>query len=314
MSRISPRRSPNALCVSSWPKWAPNPRKMRPSSLSQSRSLSRPRNTKTPRPVAISRRIRARSSAIVASGNSSRRTGVSYALRPPKRPTAASISSSVAGDNRTIQSSVATRSLPSQTDLPLGRYGGWNVIGTSSTHAGAACAASRLPARITLSLLWFHAQIIDDPPGSPWAAPLRPRPWPATAFDVALAFLSPVFLNILGHPWTGDPHGPTVCRLRLHLHPVDGSPARAQRGVWAGRVPNAACKISRSVSRRRHQRCACPNRRRQVAGEVGPAGHHREPQRRQRQHRCRAGGAGGARWPYAHGLGNAAARHQPEPL
>src|SRR5262249_44265657 len=79
---------------------------------------------------------------MVVSGNSSRATGVSYALRPRKRLTAASVSPSVAGDNRTIQSSVWTRSLPSQTDLPLGRYGAWNVISISSTHAGAACAAS----------------------------------------------------------------------------------------------------------------------------------------------------------------------------
>src|SRR6516225_4000310 len=71
---------------------------------------------------------------MVVSGNSSRVTGVSYALRPRKRLTAASISSTVAGDNRTIQSSVWTRSLPSHTDLPLGRYGGWNVIGISSNH------------------------------------------------------------------------------------------------------------------------------------------------------------------------------------
>src|SRR6516162_1531859 len=98
---------------------------------------------------------------------------------------------------------------------------------------------------------------------------------------------------------------------RLHLHPVDGCP---QHGVWAERVPNETCKISRSVSRRWHQRRACPHRRRQVAGEVGPAGHHREPQRRQRQHRCCDGGAGGTRWLYPAGLGNAAARHQPEPL
>jgi len=144
--------------------------------------------------------------------------------------------------------------------------------------------------------------------------PLVQRPWPATAFDVAVACLSPVFLashasracptctlycETRASPGSlycedGDPHGPMVCSLRLHLHPVDGSPARGQQGVWAGRVPNETGKISRSVSRRRHQRRACPNRRRQVAGEVGPAGHHREPQRRQRQHRCCAGGAGGA--------------------
>src|SRR6266404_1497150 len=65
--------------------------------------------------------------------------------------------------------------------------------------------------------------------------------------------------------WTshdGDPHGPMVCRLHLHIHPVDGSPARLQQGVWAGRVPNKTCKISYSVSRRWHQRRACPNRRR----------------------------------------------------
>src|SRR5262249_51879826 len=138
-----------------------------------------PRNTKNPRPVAISWPIRARSSAIVASGNSSRRTGVSYALRSRKRRTAASISSSVAGDKRTIQSSVSTRSLPSQTDLPLGRYGGWNVIGVSSHHAGAACAASSSPP-VCL------------------ASPIVRRPWPATVFDVAAACLSPVFLDILG--------------------------------------------------------------------------------------------------------------------
>src|SRR5262245_7234631 len=40
------------------------------------------------------------------------------------------------------------------------------------------------------------------------------------------------------------PHGPMVCRLRLHLHPVDGSPARVQHGVWAGPVPNETGKIS----------------------------------------------------------------------
>src|SRR5262249_43375798 len=109
----------------------------------------------------------------------------------------------------------------------------------------------------------------------------------------------------------GAPHGPMVCRLRLHLHPVDGCPARVQRGVWAGRVPNETCEISRSVSRRWHQRRACPHRRRQVAGEGGPAGDNRDPQRRRRQHRCCAGGAGGARWLCPAGLGNAAARHEP---
>src|SRR5512132_804541 len=136
--------------------------------------------------------------------------------------------------------------------------------------------------------------------------PVCSAPWPATAFDVALAFLSPVFLDLARR----RSHGPMVYRLRLHLHPVDGSPARVQQGVWAERVPKKTCKISHSVSRRWHQRRACPNRRRQVAGEVGPAGHHREPQRRRRQHRCCAGGAGGARWLYAPGLGNAAARHE----
>src|SRR5205085_17514 len=35
---------------------------------------------------------------------------------------------------------------------------------------------------------------------------------------------------------------------------------------------------------------------------------------RRRQHRCCAGGAGGARWLHPAGLVNAAARHQPEPL
>jgi len=32
------------------------------------------------------------------------------------------------------------------------------------------------------------------------------------------------------------------------------------------------------------------------------------------KHRCCGGGAGGTRWLYPHGLGHAAARHQPEPL
>src|SRR5262245_42366554 len=123
--------------------------------------------------------------------------------------------------------------------------------------------------------------------------PLVQRPWPATAFDVAVASLSPVFLDshasracrtcalyceTRASPGSlycedGDPHGPMVCRLRLHLHPVNGSP---QQGVWTGRVSNKTCKISRSVSRRRHQRRACTNRRRQVAGEVGQASHDRE--------------------------------------
>jgi hypothetical protein len=35
--------------------------------------------------------------------------------------------------------------LPSQTDLPLGRYGGWNVIGISSNQVSAARAASSSP-------------------------------------------------------------------------------------------------------------------------------------------------------------------------
>src|SRR3984893_16868824 len=112
----------------------------------------------------------------------------------------------------------------------------------------------------------------------------------------------------------GRPHGPMVCRLRHHVHPVDGSCVNFHQDVCAGRVPNKTSKSSHSVSRRWHQRRACPNRRRQVAGEVGPAGHHREPHRRRRQHRCCRGGAGGPRWLYPAGLGNAAARHQPKPL
>src|SRR5262245_66502808 len=35
-----------------------------------------------------------------------------------------------------------------------------------------------------------------------WPAPLCSALRPATAFDVAVACLSPVFLDILGHPWT----------------------------------------------------------------------------------------------------------------
>src|SRR5215472_17399914 len=105
------------------------------------------------------------------SGNSSRRTGVSYALRPRKRRIEASISSSVAGDNRTIQSSVCTRSLPSQTDLPLGRYGGWNVMSLSSRHAGAAVLHHLRPR---------------------FAAPAPRGP---LARDMAVAFLSPLFLE-----------------------------------------------------------------------------------------------------------------------
>src|SRR5262245_65909866 len=58
------------------------------------------------------------------------------------RLTAASISSSAAGDNRTIQSSAWTMSLPSQTDLPLGRYGGWNVIRANPVGFDAATAYS----------------------------------------------------------------------------------------------------------------------------------------------------------------------------
>ena len=87
-----------------------------------------------------------------------------------------------------------------------------------------------------------------------------------------------------------------------------------RQGVCAGRVPDETGKIYRSVSQRWHQRHRCPNRRRQVAGEVGPAGHHRESRRRRRQHRRCAGGAGGGRWLHPAGLVNAAARHQPEPL
>src|SRR6516164_10252945 len=45
----------------------------------------------------------------------------------------------------------------------------------------------------------------------------------------------------------GDPHGPMVCRLRPHLRRFDGCPARVQRGVRAGRLPDATGKISRSV-------------------------------------------------------------------
>src|SRR5262249_8028017 len=103
-----------------------------------------------------------------------------YALRPRKRSTAASISSSVAGDNRTIQSSVRTRSLPSQTDLPLGRYGGWNVMSIPPLIRGSS-----------LCCIIFSPPLPYQPP---CAAPLGS----ATAFDVALAFLSPVFLGILG--------------------------------------------------------------------------------------------------------------------
>ena len=81
-----------------------------------------------------------------------------------------------------------------------------------------------------------------------------------------------------------------------------------------GGVPDKTGKTSHSVSRRRHQRRAGPHRRREVAGEVGSAGHRREPHRRRRQHRCRDGVAGGARWLHPAGVGNAADRHQPEPL
>src|ERR1700730_2776188 len=159
---------------------------------------------------------------------------------------------------------VWTRSLPNQTDLPLGRYSGWNVISISPRPR----------------LVW------------PWhSCHLYSR----TSHD-------------------GRPHGPMVCRLRHHVHPVDGSCVNFQQDVCAGRVPNKTSKSSHSVSRRWHQRRACPNRRRQVAGEVGPAAHHREPHRRRRQHRCCRGGAGGPRWLSPAGVGTAAARHQPKPL
>src|SRR5262249_38315032 len=85
------------------------------------------------------------------------------------------------GDNRTIQSSVCTSSLPNQTDLPLGRYGGWNVMSISSTHK-------------RLKLVRHHLRPPVALPAPSGAAPLGP----ATAFDVGLAFLSPVFLGILG--------------------------------------------------------------------------------------------------------------------
>src|SRR5262249_56106938 len=85
--------------------------------------------------------------------------------------------------------------------------------------------------------------------------PVCSTPWPATVFDVALAFLSlvllsPVLLDLARKSacptcalYCGDPHGPMVCLLRLHLHPVDRSPASVQQGVWAGPVPDPTGQI-----------------------------------------------------------------------
>src|SRR6202022_4884271 len=42
----------------------------------------------------------------------------------------------------------------------------------------------------------------------------------------------------------GRPHGPMVCRLRHHVHPVDGSCVNFQQDVCAGRVPKKTSKIS----------------------------------------------------------------------
>src|SRR5262249_20238614 len=50
--------------------------------------------------------------------------------------------SGVEGHNRAIHSAGRTSPSPSQTHLPVARYGARNGISMSSTHAGAACAAS----------------------------------------------------------------------------------------------------------------------------------------------------------------------------
>src|SRR5262249_20928105 len=88
--------------------------------------------------------------------------------------------------------SVSTRSLPSQTDLPLGRYGGWNVIGTSSTMSAQLvrhhlrprfawpaplCSALGLRPRLMWPLPSCHLYSWASLDGSfPWSDGLPPSP------------------------------------------------------------------------------------------------------------------------------------------
>src|SRR4029079_16888376 len=103
------------------------------------------------------------------------------------RLTEALISSIVVGDSRTIQSSVWTRSLPSQTDLPLGRNGGWNVI--ASPPVMAARTADMLAGRMTQVYWGFHPCI------TPWRRRATAA-WPATAIAVALASSPPILSDL----------------------------------------------------------------------------------------------------------------------
>ena len=104
-----------------------------------------------------------------------------------------------------------------------------------------------------------------------------------------------------------------------HAYHVSFGRRRSARGAADGRpraerVPEQAGQIHRAVPGRRHQRRAGADRRRQTAGQVGPADHHRAEDRRRRQHRRRSRGAGRARRAHAVRRAARAAGDQPEPL
>src|SRR3954470_2181479 len=63
-------------------------------------------------------------------------------------------------------------SLPSQTDLPLGRYGGWNVMAISFSRTGAACAGSFSPSigRRTIPHLYSRTRGSTEMPMVRWCA------------------------------------------------------------------------------------------------------------------------------------------------
>ena len=90
-----------------------------------------------------------------------------------------------------------------------------------------------------------------------------------------------------------------------------GAAARRER---AGEIPQPSDQVHRAVPGRRHQRRAGADRRRQAAGQVGPADHHRAEDRRRRQHRRRRRGQGRAGRPHAVRQRAGPAVDQPEPL
>src|SRR5262249_11128380 len=72
----------------------------------------------------------------------------------------------------------------------------WHLLPSCRRSLCCIICAARLPGRMSLSLLWFHAEIIGYLLGDD-AIPRLRAPSPATAFDVALAFLSPISFSLV---------------------------------------------------------------------------------------------------------------------